>query len=176
MRSAVKCSKKKYGRYLFLFLIVILGFFSFAPILQAFERGPFVCNNGCLVQTPLIDAKTRAFLDSQLAPVDMLPLSMYASGTTYIICNPFFCATYRQTFSGDYAGSDRVPIEGGAGGGGGPGGACGPGPGGSEIIGYVPIYGTATVTTPTGSTSQTVITGYAPVYGPPKNDASIGDC
>lgn len=63
------------------------------------------------MQTPTLDAKTAAYLDGILAPIDKVPMAMYVSGTTYLICNSTHCATYRMTFSGEYVGSDRTAID-----------------------------------------------------------------
>lgn|GEM_PF-1511126 len=80
--------------------------------LYAWERGPIYCDNGCLVQAPVIDPLTRQFLENQLAPIDdWVPLWMYATGTTYMVCNDTHCATYHQTFSGEYITDERVPID-----------------------------------------------------------------
>lgn len=110
--------------------------------LYAFERGPFICNNGCLVQSPVIDARTQQYLDSILAPIDRVPMAMYATGTTYMICNTAYCTTYRQSFDGRYVGDARTKIEGRPSGprpgtGGGPvgGGGGSPGTGGTVIVG-----------------------------------------
>lgn len=104
---------------------------GFAATIAALERGPYVCNNGCSVQSPLIDAKTAAYLDSVLAPIDRAPFAMYLSGTTYMICNATHCTTYHQTFDGKYIGEGRTPIQGGGGGGSGAGGSGGV-PGGGQ--------------------------------------------
>lgn len=143
--------------------LLILGLICSAT-LSALERGPFVCNNGCLVQAPLIDANTAQFLDSVLAPVDRLPMAMYVTGTTYIICNATHCATYRQTFSGEYVGSDRVAIEGGGGGSTPPSG----GGGGTSywgVVGYEAVYREAQTCTPSGCSTQMVLVGYQACYG-----------
>lgn len=121
----------------FITSIVAVLLLGMATYIYAFERGPFVCNNGCTVQSPLIDAATAAYLDSILAPVDRVPMAMYASGTTYIICNTTHCTTYRQTFSGEYAGDDRKQIEPTPPptGNGGCSGSCNPGNGGGSSSG-----------------------------------------
>ena len=63
------------------------------------------------------------------------------------------------------------------GGGIGGGGMCGEGMGGGleqGVLGYKPVYKTATVSMPGGvSTSQTVLVGYEPVYGMTPAEDSI---
>lgn len=63
-------------------------------------------------------------------------------------------------------------------GGGGSGGMCGGG-GGMEpvVVGYRPIYKTATVSVPGGgTTSQQVLVGYEPIYGMKSTHDSISVC
>lgn len=114
-------------------------------ILYAFERGPIHCNNGCLVQSPVIDTLTREFLESTLAPVDgWVPLWMYATGTIYKVCNATHCTDYRQNFEGKYVADARMPIDpppGSAPGNGGGGGGLlpGGGPGWSGVVEIGPI-------------------------------------
>lgn len=110
-------------------------------ILYALERGPIHCDNGCLVQAPFIDSLTQQFLESRRAPVDDLPLWMFATGTSYMVCNATHCATYRQTFSGQYITDKRVPINPPISPPGGNGGGYGviPGGGGSGWTGAVDV-------------------------------------
>lgn len=119
--------------------LAVVIYFSYAA---AYDRGPFICDNGCLVRAPTIDPRTSEFLDSQLAPIDRAPMAMWASGSTYIICNATHCTNYKMTFSGDIIGENFRAVEdssNGAGGGaaGGRGGGVGGG-GGMPIGGGTP--------------------------------------
>lgn len=114
-------------------------------ILYAWERSPIHCNNGCLVQSPVIDPLTKQFLESALAPIDgWVPMWMFATGTSYRVCNATHCADYRQTFEGKYVTDARIPIDPRPGpapgnGGGGGGLAPGGGPGWSGVVEIGPI-------------------------------------
>lgn len=118
-------------------------------MLYAFNRGPIVCDNNCEVRSPIIDSATQEFLERNLAPIDgWVPMWMYATGTSYMICNATYCATYVQNFNGHYVTEKRVPIDpspggigsgngnpgGGSGGGGGGSGGGGGGGGGSGTV------------------------------------------
>lgn len=103
-------SKRRRRRIALVVTVLVAGLTC--SYLYAWERGPIYCNNGCLVQAPVIDPLTRQFLENQLAPIDgWVPLWMYATGTTYMVCNGTHCATYRQTFSGEYITDERIPID-----------------------------------------------------------------
>lgn len=117
-------------------VISILSLLLVFSYLHAFERGPLYCKSGCPIQAPVIDAKTKEFLESELAPIDgWVPLWMFLTGTTYMVCNSTHCATYRQTFSGEYITDERIPITSSVGSGGGGGGDGG---GGGGVIGVNP--------------------------------------
>jgi hypothetical protein len=92
-------------------IVIALVLATTCSILYAWERGPIHCDNGCLVQAPYIDPLTQQFLESMRAPVDDVPFWMFATGTSYMVCNATHCATYRQTFEGKYITDERVPIN-----------------------------------------------------------------
>lgn len=122
-------------------------------MLYAFDRGPIVCDNNCEVRSPIIDSATQEFLERNLAPIDgWVPMWMYATSTSYMVCNATHCATYVQTFDGRYVTDKRVPIvpsPGGIGSGNGnPGGGSGGGGGGSGGGGGGGGSGTVTVGEP----------------------------
>lgn len=101
-------------------------------MLYAFNRGPIVCDNNCEVRSPIIDSATQEFLEKNLAIIDgWIPMWMYATGTSYMICNATHCATYVQNLNGHYVTDRRMPIDpppGGIGSGNGnPGGGGGSG-------------------------------------------------
>lgn len=101
-------------RRVLLAALLMAGGFLVAISVVAFENGPFVCTNNCLVQSPLVDVKTKQFIDQKLTPIDnWVPLWAYGTGATYIICNSTHCTTYHQTFSGEWVGENRTAIEGG---------------------------------------------------------------
>lgn len=118
-------------------------------MLYAFNRGPLVCDNNCEVRSPIIDSATQEFLERNLAIIDnWIPMWMYATGTSYMICNATHCATYVQNLNGQYVTEKRMPIDppaggigsgngnpgGGSGGGGGGSGGGGGGGGGSGTV------------------------------------------
>lgn len=144
-------SKKLAGSRIAVAVLLLLAVGVTCSALQAFERGPIFCNNGCGIESPAIDERTKAFLESHRAPVDYVPLWMFATGTTYLVCNQTHCASYRQTIEGNYITDQRVerqPSGGGEGspwaGGGGGGGYGGGGGGGGSSGGS----GTVTVGAP----------------------------
>jgi hypothetical protein len=120
-------------------------------MLYAFNRGPIVCDNNCEVRSPIIDSATQEFLEKNLAIIDgWIPMWMYATGTSYMICNATHCATYVQNLNGHYVTDRRMPIDpppGGIGSGNGnPGGGSGGGGGGSGGGGGGGGGGSGTVT------------------------------
>ena len=70
--------------------------------------------------------------------------------------------TLRQAALNVAEAAERMMSEGGAGGGGG-GGGTGTTTG---IIGWMPIYSTGQVCTPSACTTTTIVIGYEPIYGP----------
>jgi len=56
------------------------------------------------------------------------------------------------------------------------GGGLGGGGIGYAIVGYTPVYSTATVTTPEGSHSEQVLVGFEPVYGPVLQEHANTSC
>ncbi len=134
---------------------------------------PIISDESFIFKKTVIDHDVSSWIDSKQAP------------NTVTICNGSECALYRyvalsgllalvNTYADDWVGSripgdvdPSIPGNGIVGSGGG-GGMCGGGPQGSfetTVVGYTPIYRTATVTTPGGSSSQQVLVGYEPVYG-----------
>lgn len=117
------------------FLVLML----FCAGIQAFDRGPLHCAS-CGLGAPDIDANTKGFLESKLVAVDgYVPFWMYLTKTTYTICNATHCATYYQTFDGDYMTKGKVPRDqpGGGGLGSGSGNPGGGGQGGGNGGGAV---------------------------------------
>lgn len=83
--------------------------------LVAAERGPFECDNGCGIDYPKPDEKTKDYME-QMKPLfnrwfgDMF----WNKGDIYIICNPTHCAKYYITDDfGIYGTEGRIPREGG---------------------------------------------------------------
>lgn len=151
MKSAVwsnSCGKRVQVKWM-VALLLLGGVGLSCSLVYAFSRGPIHCSDGCLVQSPFIDTKTQEFLIANLAIVDgWVPMWMYLTNTTYLVCNATHCTTYTQNFNGEYIGSDRRPISpppaggigsgsgnpGGGGQGGGNGGGGGGGGGGSGSV------------------------------------------
>ncbi|MCI1066840.1 hypothetical protein [Stenotrophomonas geniculata] len=140
MSAAVQSSPRHRRVVAIIATLSLLLIFSY---LHAFERGPLYCNSGCPIQAPVIDAKTKDFLEKEMAPIDgWVPMWMFLTGTTYMVCNSTHCATYRQTFSGEYITDERIPITssvgregGGVGSGSGHGSGQGVGRGGGADVG-----------------------------------------
>lgn len=79
----------------------------------AFERGPYICDNGCNVASPVPDALTVEYIKDSRAPIDYVPLFAWATGTTYQVCNASHCTTYHENFEGNWVGEGRQAREGG---------------------------------------------------------------
>lgn len=155
MSAAPGKQDKKHRRILMVTIAVSLLLAS--VVVYGVERGPFICNSGCLVRTPVIDDKTKAFIENEMAPIDRLPLAMWAIGSKYIVCNSTHCTTYTMSFNGRFIGGERKPIEGNppltGGSGGGGGDFAGIGGGGNWGDGFgdggTPWKGKVTVSDPT---------------------------
>ena len=133
MNAAAKRPARRHRRLLI--IAIALSLLLTSIVVYGLERGPFICNSGCLVRTPVIDDKTKAFIENEMAPIDRLPLAMWAIGSKYIVCNSTHCTTYTMTFNGRLVGGDRKPIEGNPpprGGAGGGSGSSGGGTGGAN--------------------------------------------
>lgn len=140
-------------------ILILLAAGGLAVVVSAlaFERGPYICTNGCGVASPVPDALTLQFIKDSRAPVDYVPLFAWASGTTYQICNGSHCTVYHENFESNWIGEGRVQREGvppssggglgsGSGnpGGGGQGGGNGGGGGGDGGGGGTVVVGPPT--------------------------------
>jgi hypothetical protein len=115
-------------------VLAVAATLTMSAALYAMERGPFSCDNGCLAQSPTIDARSQAFLEN-LITRDAMPFLMFTQGATYTICSATQCANYKMKADGTIVGERRPAPSprggggsgsGGGGGGGGGGGYSGP--------------------------------------------------
>lgn len=92
--------------------------------------GPFTCGS-CLIQTPIADAPTAAFIASYDESINGGLFAKRATGDSFVICSSVACVIYTRTASGGFLGAAAVPItqHGGGDAGGGPVGVGGDGSG-----------------------------------------------
>lgn len=95
-----------------LLILVALSLLLASAVIYGYERGPLICNGGCLVRTPVIDSKTQKFLENEMAIIDRVPMIMWATGSQYLVCNSTHCTTYTMSFNGSFIGGERKRIEG----------------------------------------------------------------
>lgn len=141
MDRAVDKSYFRISRRKAITVLVVAAGLALAVSTLAFERGPFICDNGCNVASPVPDALTLQYIKDSRAPIDYVPMFAWATGTTYQICNASHCTTYHENFEANWVGEGRIPREGGLPipidegvGGGGHGGGGGLPGGGGDIF------------------------------------------
>lgn len=119
------------------------------------------------------DAETRAFIASTVNA----SVTAWNNGDTVVICNSEQCTVFTMTnnflgLAGLQPTYTALRNPGPVGGSGGGGGGSGSGGGSSTgIVGYRPIIMTATVCALGTCSSQQVVVGYEPIFGPVRTHA-----
>lgn len=90
-------------------LLITLALLTVSALVLSYERQRFICKS-CWVGSPVPDAKTLAFLNSNLAPIDLIPMVAYATGSEYTVCNTTHCVSYHFNFAGELVGKPAEPI------------------------------------------------------------------
>ncbi len=147
--------------------------------------GQYYCGPSCTFDTPLLSGDGYMFIRSDVNPDVNSWMDSNNNPNTVTLCNGSTCALYRYValsgqwlliskYFSTWSGTPIRPDENGGAGG---GGMCGGAPFGNTqmgwgVTGYKPVYRTASVSTPSGTSSQQVLVGYEPTYGMmPANDS-----
>lgn len=144
-------------------LILVAVLFVCSGKVSAQSVGNYTCND-CLLTQPVPDGDTLIYIRSVVnLDVDTWWNSSAGEGKRVTICNASKCVVYQYQANGNFVAIASSNIQGGGGGG---GGGSPPGSGYTwGVVSYSPIYMTGTVCTSGGCSSQSILVGFAPMYG-----------